>query len=45
MNVTSNLKSIEGEDVWGSDLELDGRGLKVPYLTKVQRSKIFKGTR
>ena len=44
MSVTSGLKSIEGEDVWGFDPELDGRGLKVPYLTKVQRSKIFKGT-
>ena len=44
MNVTSGLKSIEGEDVWGYDLDLDGRGLKVPYLKKVQRSKIFKGT-
>ena len=43
MNVTSGLKSIEGEDIWGFDPELDGRGLKVPYLTKVQRSKIFKG--
>ena len=44
MNVTSGLKSIEGEDVWGSNPDLDGRGLKVPYLKKVQRSKIFKGT-
>ena len=43
MNVTSGLKSIEGEDVWGSDPELDGRGLKVPYLKKIQISKIFKG--
>ena len=45
VNVTLGLKSIEREYVWGSDLELDGRGLKVPYLKKVQRSKIFKGTR
>ena len=44
MNVTSSLKSIEGEDVWGSDPEHYGRGLKVLYLKKVQRSKLFKGT-
>ena len=44
VNVTSVLNSIEGEDIWGSDPDLDGRGLKVPYLKKVQRSKIFKGT-
>ena len=43
MNVTSGLKSIEGEDVWRFDPELYGRGLKVPHLTKVQTSKIFKG--
>ena len=44
VNVTSGLNSIEREDVWGSDPDLNGRGLKVPYLKKVQRSKIFKVT-
>ena len=44
MNVTSSLMSIEGEHVWRLDPELDRRGLKVPNLKKLQRSKIFKGT-
>ena len=40
----SGLKSSEGEDIWGYDLYIDGKGLNIPYLTKVKRCKIFKGT-
>ena len=44
MNVTSGLNSIEGEDVWGSDPDLDGRGLNfegsLSEKSKVKYSRV-----